>query len=119
MADEEKRSEPTGMPTTLAGEKSTTMTDIEDEKQLGMFRKVTQFLLRWGIETHGISPIPTEKRIDRRIHQMFFIWFSVNFNILAFGTGSSGPAFFALGLHRTGNDDALMTVLRPIFHVVF
>ncbi|KAF8798220.1 hypothetical protein BYT27DRAFT_7203328 [Phlegmacium glaucopus] len=34
---------------------SITMTDmnIEDEKQLGMFRKVTQFLLRWGIETHG------------------------------------------------------------------
>ncbi|KAF8804591.1 hypothetical protein BYT27DRAFT_6692513 [Phlegmacium glaucopus] len=43
------------MPTTLAGERSTTMTDmnIEDEKQLGMFRKVTQFPLRWGIETHG------------------------------------------------------------------
>ncbi|KAF8804560.1 hypothetical protein BYT27DRAFT_7107291 [Phlegmacium glaucopus] len=66
--------------------------NIEDEKQ---FRTVTQFLLRWGIETHGIPP---EKRIDRRIHQMFFIWFSVNFNILAFGAGSSGPAFFALGI---------------------
>ncbi|KAF8804565.1 hypothetical protein BYT27DRAFT_7234511 [Phlegmacium glaucopus] len=63
-----------------------------------MFRKVTQFLLRWGIETHGISPIPTEKRIDRRIHQMFFIWFSVNSNTPAFGTGSSRPAFFALGI---------------------
>ena len=29
---------------------------------------------------------------------MFFIWFSVNFNILAFSTGSSGPVFFSLGI---------------------
>ncbi|KAF8804506.1 hypothetical protein BYT27DRAFT_7258982 [Phlegmacium glaucopus] len=51
MADSESNS----MPTTLAGEKLTTMMDmnVEDEKQLGIFRIVTQFLLRRGIETHG------------------------------------------------------------------
>ena len=38
-------------PTSSSGEK--VITDIDDEKQLGIFRKVTQFLLRWGIETHG------------------------------------------------------------------
>jgi hypothetical protein len=27
--------------------------NIDEEKQLGVFSKVTQFLLRWGIETHG------------------------------------------------------------------
>lgn len=29
---------------------------------------------------------------------MFFVWFSANFNILAFTTGSAGPAFFKLGV---------------------
>ena len=38
-------------PTSSAGEKISM--DIDDEKQLGIFRKVTQFLVRWGIETHG------------------------------------------------------------------
>lgn len=32
---------------------------------------------------------------------MFFVWFSANFNVLAFGTGSAGPAFFDLGLRDT------------------
>lgn len=41
------------MPTYSAEEKSTIDTSIDDEKQLGVFRKVTQFLLQWGIETHG------------------------------------------------------------------
>jgi len=29
---------------------------------------------------------------------MFWLWFAVNFNILAFSTGSAGPVFFGLGL---------------------
>ena len=41
------------MLTSSAGEKSTMDMNIDDENQLGIFRKVTQFLLRWGIETHG------------------------------------------------------------------
>ena len=45
--------ESSNTPTSLAGEKLTMDHDIDDEKQLGMFRKVTEFLLRWGIETHG------------------------------------------------------------------
>jgi hypothetical protein len=40
-------------PTSSAGEKATMDMNIDDEKQLGIFRKVTQFLLRWGVETHG------------------------------------------------------------------
>ena len=43
--------ESNGLPTSSAGEKLTM--DIDNENQLGIFRKVTQFLLRWGIETHG------------------------------------------------------------------
>ncbi|KAI0777208.1 cytosine-purine permease [Trametes elegans] len=59
---------------------------------------VTEFLTRWGIETNGIDPIPPEERTDTKLYQMFFVWFSANINILAFGTGSAGPAFFGLGL---------------------
>ena len=47
----ESNNMPTLASESSAGEKSTM--DIDNEKQLGIFRKVTQFLLRWGIETHG------------------------------------------------------------------
>jgi hypothetical protein len=59
MADIESKPhlypETNGTPTaTLAGEKSSSMDmTIDDEKQFGIFYNVTQFLLRWGIETHG------------------------------------------------------------------
>ena len=43
--------ESNSLPTSSAGGKGTS--DFDDEKQLGIFRKVTQFLRRWGIETHG------------------------------------------------------------------
>ena len=37
---------------------------------------------------------------------MFIFWFSANFNILAFSTGSSGPVFFSLGIK-----DSLLVIL--------
>ena len=46
----------------------------------------------------SITPTPPQSRTDTRIHQFFWFWFSVNFNILAFSTGSAGPAFFGLDL---------------------
>ncbi|PFH47295.1 hypothetical protein AMATHDRAFT_67950 [Amanita thiersii Skay4041] len=64
-------------------------------------QRITNFLLRWGIETHGIAPIKPEARTDTRLYQMFFVWFSANFNILALSTGSAGPAFFGLGLRHS------------------
>ncbi|KAI0316074.1 cytosine-purine permease [Amylostereum chailletii] len=70
------------------------------------FQSLTKFLQRWGVETHGIEPIPLERRTDTRLYQMFFVWFSANFNILAFGTGSVGPVFYHLGLR-----DALLVIL--------
>ena len=56
--------------------------------------------------TYRISPIPIEKRIDKRIYQMFTIWFSTTFNILTFSTGSSGPVFFSLSIK-----DSLLVIL--------
>lgn len=70
------------------------------------FQRFTKLLLKWGIETHGITPIPPEDRTDTRLYQMFFIWCSANLNILAFSTGTAGPAFFSLGLK-----DSLVTIL--------
>ncbi|RDX54764.1 purine-cytosine permease [Lentinus brumalis] len=65
------------------------------------FKTATDFLARRGVETNGIDPILPEDRTDTKLYQMFFVWFSANFNVLAFGTGSAGPAFFGLGLRDT------------------
>ncbi|KAH9849624.1 cytosine-purine permease [Lenzites betulinus] len=62
------------------------------------YTSTTEFLSHWGIETNGINPILPEDRTDTKLYQMFFVWFSANINILTFGTGSAGPAFFGLGL---------------------
>ena len=32
----------------------------------------------------GILPVPPERRTDRQYSKIFFIWFSMNFNILSF-----------------------------------
>ena len=53
-----------------------------------------------------ISPVPDEERLDKRLYQMFFVWFSSNFNVLAFSTGCAGPAFFYLSLR-----DSLIIIL--------
>lgn len=73
-----------------------TDTVVDSKKPLA--QKIAAFFLHWGIETHGISPTPIEDRVDKRLYQMFFVWFSANFNILGFSAGSAGPAFFKLGL---------------------
>ncbi|TDL24490.1 cytosine-purine permease [Rickenella mellea] len=58
------------------------------------------------IETHGIEPITDERRTDPRLYEFFFVWFSTNINVLAFSTGSVGPAFFGLGLR-----DSILVIL--------
>ncbi|PPQ88566.1 hypothetical protein CVT25_009946 [Psilocybe cyanescens] len=75
--------------------------NIDDSKQSGLFYRLSVLLLKWGVETEGVTPIPEEQRTDTRTYQMFWLWFSVNFNILAFSTGSAGPAFFGLGLSNS------------------
>jgi purine-cytosine permease-like protein len=50
---------------------------------------------------YRISPILMENRTDKRLYQMFFVWFSANLNIFAFSAGSAGPAFFNLGLRNS------------------
>ncbi|KAG0707997.1 cytosine-purine permease [Suillus ampliporus] len=97
--------------------------DLEDSRyHTGFLRRITLLLSRYGIETHGIAPVPVEERLDTRWYQMFFVWFSANMNILTFSTGTVGPAFFALGV----NDSIIIIVivdlvvcLLPAFFAVF
>ncbi|KAI6040865.1 cytosine-purine permease [Pisolithus marmoratus] len=74
--------------------------------------RVSAFLTHYGVETHGIAPIPKEERLDTRWYQMFFIWFSANMNILSFSTGTVGPAFFSLGVR-----DSIIVII--VIDVVF
>ncbi|KAG2032588.1 cytosine-purine permease [Suillus americanus] len=72
---------------------------MEDSRyHIGFFKRTTQLLSRYGIETHGIMPVPAEERLETRWYQLFFIWFSSCMNILTFSTGAAGPAFFSLGV---------------------
>ncbi|KAH9477488.1 Purine-cytosine permease fcyB [Psilocybe cubensis] len=79
---------------------------IHNAPPKGILERLTATLLKLGVETEGTRPIPAEQRTDTRIYQMFWLWFSVNFNILPFTTGSAGPAFFGLGL-----ESSLLTIL--------
>jgi hypothetical protein len=39
-------------------------------------------LRRWGLETRGMQPVPIEERTDTRFINIFFMWFTMNVNIL-------------------------------------
>ncbi|THU76056.1 NCS cytosine-purine permease [Dendrothele bispora CBS 962.96] len=67
-----------------------------NRKYFGTGGTVTRHLLLWGVETRGIVPVPIEQRTDTQFHKIFFIWFTGNFNILSFSTGSLGPTAFGL-----------------------
>ncbi|KAI6127960.1 cytosine-purine permease [Pisolithus croceorrhizus] len=75
--------------------------------------RASTFLAHYGIETHGIAPIPREERLEKRWYQMFFVWFSANMNILSFSTGTIGPAFFSLGVR----DSIIVIVVVDLFAV--
>lgn len=110
-------------PADLASDKPVGHHDLEDSRYYtGFLRRTTQLLSRYGIETHGIAPVPAEERLETRWYQMFFVWFSANMNILTFSTGTVGPAFFSLGV----NDSLIVIVivdlvvcLLPAFFAVF
>ncbi|KAG9311748.1 cytosine-purine permease [Chiua virens] len=73
-------------------------THVGKNTPLRFLHRVTALLGRYGVETHGIAPIPVAERVETRWYQMFFVWFSANLNVLAFGTGTAGPAFYSLGV---------------------
>ncbi|CAE6537049.1 unnamed protein product [Rhizoctonia solani] len=82
-----------------------------EQRQVAEAKDVTSFqgklaaftvrLSQYGVETRGVVPTPPEARNDTRFWNLLFLWISANFNILAFSTGSLGPAIFALGLKES------------------
>ena len=82
----------------------------------------------WAPHDHSsmisrITPVPPERRTDRRLWQLFLIWFSANLNILMcvifqprlkpcslardrMAAGSVGPALYSLGIR-----DACLVIL--------
>ncbi|KAG8701723.1 hypothetical protein FRC08_003929 [Ceratobasidium sp. 394] len=76
----------------------------EAKDTTSLWGKIAAFTIRlsqYGVETRGVVPTPPEARNDKRFWNLLFLWISANFNILAFSTGSLGPAIFALGLKES------------------
>lgn len=36
----------------------------------------------WGVELRGITPVPLEERVDKRLINVFFVWFAMSTNLL-------------------------------------
>ncbi|EDR06614.1 NCS cytosine-purine permease [Laccaria bicolor S238N-H82] len=58
----------------------------------------TKRLMRYGVESRGVQPVPEAQRTDTQFIKVFYLWVSFNVNILTFSTGTLGPAIFGLGL---------------------
>ncbi|KAG1831036.1 permease for cytosine/purines, uracil, thiamine, allantoin-domain-containing protein [Suillus variegatus] len=71
---------------------------IPGDKHGWLSHPLARSLLSWGVEERGIVPVPEEERMDTQYYKIFFVWFSMNFNILSFSTGTLGPIAFSLGL---------------------
>ncbi|KAG1868499.1 cytosine-purine permease [Suillus subluteus] len=67
----------------------------EEEKQ---DRQCTQLLSRYGIETHGIVPVPAEERLETRCVILILALSPNPLNTSRSSTGAAGPAFFSLGV---------------------
>ncbi|KAJ3805430.1 permease for cytosine/purines, uracil, thiamine, allantoin-domain-containing protein [Lentinula aff. lateritia] len=61
----------------------------------------TKRLLSWGVESRGISPVPSSQRTDTSYYKLFFLWFTMNFNILSFSAGTLGPVAYGLGIRES------------------
>ncbi|KAG1820650.1 cytosine-purine permease [Suillus variegatus] len=89
---------------------------MEDSRHhIGFLKCTTQLLSRYGIETHGIAPVPAEERLETRWYQLFFVWFSSSMNILAavfgpkLGMRTMIQARFSWGLFGA--------IVPPVFNV--
>ncbi|CCM01207.1 uncharacterized protein FIBRA_03255 [Fibroporia radiculosa] len=111
LVDEDKKSQ-------LVQESSEDVHPPRSKAQV-LLDRVTYVLTKWGIETNGIQPIPQEERTDTRLYQMFFVWFSCNLNVLSFGTGSAGPAFFGLGVRESLIIILIVDLVSCIFPAYF
>lgn len=61
----------------------------------------TALFKKWGLEGNGIAPVPLKERTDKRLYQIFLIWFSGDTNIFTMTAGTLGPAFYGLGIRQS------------------
>ncbi|KAH7882408.1 permease for cytosine/purines, uracil, thiamine, allantoin-domain-containing protein [Phlebopus sp. FC_14] len=89
---------------------------------LRWLHRMTAMLTHYGIETHGIAPIPVEERVQTRCYQIFLFWFSYNMNIITFSIGTIGPAVFSLGVRDATIIVVIVDILScllPAFFAMF
>ncbi|KAF4483386.1 purine-cytosine permease [Fusarium agapanthi] len=78
--------------------------DVSEAESQVLSRSTTWLdrLRRWGLETRGMQPVPIEERTDTRYINIFFMWFTMNVNILplyySIVTGMLGTLGFGLSL---------------------
>lgn len=86
-------------------EKSDYQEETYDAESAQVAKRWTHAMAKYGIEARGVSraqrpwpirdpnaepvvsgilPVPPERRTDTQYSKIFFIWFSMNFNILSF-----------------------------------
>lgn len=65
-----------------------------------------QKLLKFGVETQGLSPVPSEERTDTGYWKLFVLWASLSTNLLPLVTGHLATAVYGLSLR-----DAFLTIL--------
>ncbi|KAJ7034539.1 purine-cytosine permease [Mycena alexandri] len=96
--------------------------DDSEAADTSFFQRLTQLLGRWGVETHGIAPIPREERVDSRIYQLFLLWLSSNLNVTNLVIGAGGPVVFKLSFLNTAINllvtDALSCII-PAYFAIF
>ncbi|KAF4616321.1 hypothetical protein D9613_008493 [Agrocybe pediades] len=98
----------------IDGEKRMVNDTVSDEggiQEESSKRSLTWKLATWGVEERGIVPVPPEEQTDTQYSKMSFVFFSSNFTILTFSTGTIGPVVFQLSVR-----DACLVVF--IFNLV-
>nr|GAT47871.1 predicted protein [Mycena chlorophos] len=94
------------------------MESTTDEKQ-SWAPRISALLGRWGVETHGIAPIPVEQRVDPRTWQHFLLWFSANVNLPTMVIGAGGPVVFNMSFRDTAVvllvSDAVASIIPAYF----
>ncbi|KKK20858.1 hypothetical protein AOCH_003967 [Aspergillus ochraceoroseus] len=80
-----------------------------EESQRKSFQVPDKWLSKitnWGIELRGVAPVPLEERTDKRLINVFFVWFTMSTNLLPIITGMVGTFSFGMSLQ-----DASLVIL--------
>ncbi|OBT56320.1 hypothetical protein VE04_02846 [Pseudogymnoascus sp. 24MN13] len=71
-------------------------------------------ILGWGVEENGIIPVPVEKRTDKRVFNLFTIWFTALLCLLPIPTGMLGTLAYGLSLRDSSLVIIFFTLLTTI-----